>query len=206
MAGFRLTNGTAGCPPTADPPAGYTIPFRFDSGGRLWITGAFPSFKYEKMVKHTVDTATVFGPSYGVPNFGWVTAGTNPPQTITNNTTNTLAYVLAYDLTVDFDVMGTSLAGITLFASWAGTDQTSTVGVTSVRTNYAAICRTSQSATSSPHEDTVDAGGTNILTLAPGASATVSAKLFSGFVEGTPNGYDMIRSASGKVRVYSYIP
>lgn len=41
MTGFRLDDGSGGCPPTASAPGDYEIPFRFDGAGSLWITSCF---------------------------------------------------------------------------------------------------------------------------------------------------------------------
>ena len=205
MAGFRLTNGTAGCPPTEDPPAGYTIPFRFDSGGRLWINLDPSSFKFVGVARHDIAVNTPFGPTSGMPDGGFVTTGVQTNLTVTNTTPNTLGYLLAYDLFADFDVTAASYASIVLFGTWNTVSQ-SNIAVTSIRmTAQTDFIRVQSSTAANAHDIAIEAGLPASLTVAPGASATIGAKLYSDFIEGTPNGFDGVHQVGSAVRVYSYV-
>lgn len=214
MAAFRETDGTGGCPPTETPPAGYEIPFRFDDLGNLWINGCFDNFKFFGYARHDIASEVVLGTATApvsveadiVAGSG-ITAGTYTPLNITNNSACTIGILLAYDLTVDADVVGNSMAKFILSGRWNGAHVDS-VACSSIRiigeTNYV---RAIVGNAAAMHDPAIEAGGSAGMTLAPGAVGTVSARLFLEYAEGTPPGTvgtDRIVSAGSAVRAYGY--
>lgn len=212
MAAFRETDGSGGCPPTADPVAGYEIPFRFDSGGNLWITGCFDSFKFFGIARHDIGSPEILGVPARTPvnttsdiiSGAGISAGTYTSLNITNTTDCTLGILLGYDLNADLDVKGTSLAKIILSGRWNGA-HVDLIACSSVRTGAAAYCRTISGNAANMHDPVIEAGGSASMTIAPGATANVGARLFLQYVEGAPDGSDRIVSSGSAVRVYGYV-
>lgn len=214
MASFRETDGTGGCPPTETPPAGYEIPFRFDDLGNLWINGCFDNFKFLGIARHDISTEVLVGiASTPISTEGdilagsGVTAGSYVPLNITNTTACTVGLLLGYDMNVDADIVGTNMAKFILAGRFNGVHVDS-VACSSTRivgeTNY---IRQIIGNAANPHDPAIEAGGSAGMTLAPGASCTVSARLFIQYVEGSPPGTpgtDRIISAGSAVRVYGY--
>lgn len=212
MAGFRLTGGTGGCPPTETPPSDYENQFRFDDAGRLWLKPCFEGFKFLGSARHDISTNTVFGISStpistaeDIVSGNGITAGTYANVTITNDTPCDMGVLLAYDLSVDLYVADDHLAVVALSGRWNGAHH-SQINVSSV---YHAAgsgdgIRVLQAAAAAPHDTNIEAGGAPSLTLAPGASATVGCRLFLQYVVGSPDGIDQFNAASSIVRVYGY--
>lgn len=211
---FRLTNGTGGCPPTQTPAAGYEIPFHFDDNGNLWIDGCFDNFKFFGVARHDINTEVLMGiastplsADADILAGSGITAGTYTSLNITNTTNCTLGILLAYDLNADLDVAGTRLAKIILSGRWNGSHVDS-ISCSSVRTGSANYVRCLSGNAAGMHDPGIEAGGAASLTLAPGATGTVGARLFLQFMEGSPPGTagtDRIVQSYSAVRVYGYV-
>lgn len=210
MAKFRETDGTGGCPPTVTPPAGYEIPFAFDDNGNLWITGCFSTFKFFGFARHDVSSPAIMG-SVSVPLAtgddivagSGITAGTYSALNITNSSACDLGLLFGYDLNADLDVKGDSFAKLILSGRFNGTHIDS-ISCSSVRTGSSSSCRIMSGNAANPHDPGIEGGGSPTLTLASGATCTVSARLFLQYGEGSPDGEDQIVSSGSAVRVYGY--
>lgn len=210
MAAFRETDGTGGCPPTETPPAGYSIPFRFDDNGNLWITGCFDNFKFFGAARHDIPSPVILG-SATVPQAttedielgSGITAGNYTPLNITNASACTIGLLLGYDLNADLDVWGASMAKIILSGRFNGAHVDS-ISCSSIRAGVTNYVRGLFGNAANPHDPAIEAGGSSGMTLAPGATCTVSARLFMQYVENAPDGVDRIVSSGSAVRVYGY--
>jgi hypothetical protein len=211
MAGFRLTDGSSGCPPTETPPASYEIPFRFDSAGRLWVTSCFKGFRYFGAARHDLPIPGTIGGAF-VPNSaspgasgGGITGGTYENITITNDTECDLGILVGLDVSADLETRADNLVYWTLASRWNGdTHSIASVSTTKIA-GSTALVRQLVGASANPHDLGFEDGSAAALTLAPGASATVGAKLFCYYGTGAPTGTETVYSSSSAVRVYGYI-
>lgn len=210
MAAFRETDGTGGCPPTETPPTGYEIPFRFDDLGNLWINGCFDNFKFFGIARHDITTPVILGTGPAPVNTAddivsgaGITAGTYGSLNITNDTACTIGILLGYDLNADLDVKGTHLVKIILSGRWNGAN-VDVISCSSVRTGATDYARCISGNAANPHDPGIEGGGSASMTLAPGATATIGARLFLQYAEGSPDGVDQIVSSGSAVRVYGY--
>lgn len=199
MAGFRLTGGGGGCPPTETPPNTYQNPFRFDDAGRLWLKDCSVGLHYLGEARHDIASNTLFGEAStpvtsDVVNGAPITAGTYTNAVVTNNTNCTLSVLIGLELSTDLYVRQDQFAVVTL----------------SARLNGANVSRV---ATSSIYLDTGSDGIRNIgtaaagphpvTTLAPGQQATFGCRLYLGYYVGAPDGItDQFNTANSVVRVY----
>jgi hypothetical protein len=206
VAGFRLTNGSSGCPPTETPPSDYEIPFRFDSAGRLWLKSCFQGFEQLGAARHDISSNSIFGTA-SVPIGGDITAGTYANFNVVNDTACDLGILLAYDLSADLYVSQDSLAQVTLSGRWNGVTHSS-IAVSSIYIDSGDTTggiRVIQTAAAAPHDAAIDAGGAASLVVTPGNSATVSCRLSLSYIVGTSDGIDQFNSANSVVRVYGYV-
>lgn len=214
MAGFRLTDGSDGCPPTAVPPADYENPFRLDSAGRLWITSCFQGMQYFGAARHGMSIATIGGAS--VPVFGGlsevvdgtamhVTAGTYTDLVINNATQCTMGIMLGHDGGADMEAHGGRSVSFAISSRWNGNlhsiSEYSNPKITGSTANIRMIGGTS----ANPHDTNVEAGGGPGLVIGPGASATVGVRVYVGYLGGSPTGTEYIHTAASAVRVYGYV-
>lgn len=212
MAGFRLQDGSCGCPPTETPAADFRNAFRFDDAGCLYIDGCFPSFKFLGAARHDITTPTILGVAGSTPvntaddivSGDGVTAGTYTSLNITNTSNCDMGYLLGYDLNADLDVSGNSLVKWILSGRWNGAN-VDVIFCSSVRITGAGPVRCLSGNAAAPHDPAIEAGGAASLTLAPGASATIGARLFLQYAEGAPDGVDQVVSSGSSVRVYGYV-
>lgn len=214
MAGFRLTDGSDGCPPTATPPADYTIPFRFDSAGRLWITSCFAGLKYFGSARHGLSSATVIGSGSapvisglsavsdgsGLP----VTAGTYTNLEITNSTECSMGILLGHDSSADMETDGDALVSWVIAARWEGAYHSLSSYSNPKISGSTVNVRMIGSVSANPHDAAVESTGSPGLVLVPGASAVVSVRTYIEYV-GTPTGTEYIHTAASAVRVYGYV-
>lgn len=211
MAGFRLQDGSCGCPPTETPAANFRNSFRFDDAGCLYIDGCFTNFTFLGAARHDISTPGILG-SGDIPlntaedivSGDGVTAGVYTTLEVTNDSNCDMGYLLGYDLNADLDVKGTSLAKWILSGRWNGAN-VDVISCSSVRTGSSAYCRLFSGNAANPHDPAIEVGSPASLTLAPGASATVGARLFLQYAEGAPDGVDQVRSSGSSVRVYGYV-
>lgn len=211
MAGFRLTDGSGGCPPTATPPSGYQNPFRFDSAGKLWITGCFKGFQYFGAARHDIGGGkpgtTGFAVTSASPYYtgsGW-TGGTRKSQTITNTTNCTMGFLLAHDMIIDLTMYEDRYAIVYLTEKWNGVYHSHAAISNKYIAGGTSYCRQYLHNSASPHDVGADASGGSTLQLAPGASATVSAQFYMVYGTGSPAVNDYVNSASSAVRIYGYV-
>lgn len=211
MAGFRLTDGSSGCPPTQTPPADYVIPFRYDAAGRLWIIDPL-QFRYFGAARHDIGSQSGFigDASLAVTTDPGIIAGSHVTQgvytnlTVTNDTLKNMGVLLSHDITVDMSTRSPNLVRVILSARWNGAHH-SLAAASSINTdNTAHFVRSVYTASSNPHDLTLEGTGVPGLTLAPGASAVVGAKLFIEYAVGSATGTEVIVSASSAVRAYGY--
>lgn len=212
MAGFRLTNGTSGCPPTENPPADYKIPFRFDDAGRLWITSCFKGFRYFGAARHDIGTTYQLGinpcPVSGTDDIisgDGVTAGTYTTLTITNDTNCDLGVLLANDIFVDWRTSTANMVRWVLSERWNGANHAISAVASPTLSPGTAALRQALSGSANPHDVGLEASGVPTLTLAPGVSAQVGARLFLQYQVGAPNGDEFVYSAYSAVRAYGYV-
>lgn len=214
MAGFRQTDGSDGCPPTETPPASYTIPFRFDSAGRLWITSCFKGVQYFGSARFGLGSSTVIGSATapvisgalaavdgsGLP----VSAGTYTRLNITNSTECSMEFLLGHDTVADMETDGGALVTWHVAAHWNSAHHSlssySNPRITGSATNIRMVGGTS----ANPHDAVFESTGTPGLVLAAGASATIDAKMFIEY-SGTPTGTEYVHSAAAAIRVYGYV-
>lgn len=213
MAGFRLTGGGAGCPPTATPPASYQNPFRFDSAGRLWITQCFSGFQYFGAARHDISSPIIPGQENAkissapdIVSGDPVSAGTYTSRVITNTTACTIGILLAHDLIVDATFHRNQYAFITVSERWNGANHASaTVSNQYDPFGAGGFIRQLMHSGANPHDVGADADGGSTLQLAPGASATVGARMYLSYPVGTTVPGDAINSANTAVRIYGYV-
>lgn len=211
MSAFRLTDGSSGCPPTQTPPADYTIPFRYDDAGRLWLLNPL-QFRYFGAARHDIGSQVGFiggsgllvSSDAGIVAGDSVTQGTYTPLTVTNNTTKNMGVLVSHDVTVDMSTRSPNLVRVVLSARWNGAHH-SLAAACSINSDDAAhFVRSIYTASSNPHDLILEGTGVAGLTLAPGASAVVGAKLFIVYAVGAPTGTEVIYAASSAVRAYGY--
>lgn len=211
MAGFRLTDGSAGCPPTQTPPADYTIPFRYDDAGRLWIIDPL-QFRYFGAARHDIASASGFiGDSSlqvttdpGIIAGNSVAQGVATPILVTNDTQKNMGVLLSHDVVIDMVTRSTNLVHVDVSARWNGAHH-SLATVCSINTDDTAhFVRCRYNASSNPHDLILEASGVAGLVLAPGASAQVGCKLFIQYAGGAPTGTEQIYYAASAVRAYGY--
>jgi len=215
MAGFRLTDGSDGCPPTEAPPASYENPFRFDSAGRLWVTQCFRGFRYFGAARHDIRDDVIIGSATCMPSSAadivsgtGVAAGTYRNVTVTNDTECTLGILLSLDTIVDMSTYGGNFVGWAISARWNGVNKGSTSQSNPQIIGSTALIRQNSGVSANPFDPGVEAGSAPTITLAPGASGVVSSKMFLrywGGTPGTPTGTEIVHNASSAVRVYGYI-
>lgn len=202
MAGFRLTGGGGGCPPTETPPSTYQNPFRFDSAGRLWLKDCFQGIDYLGEARHDINTNELFGTA-SVPVStnddliagNGITAGTYTNFNYTNNTACSQGIMIGMELNADVYVNQSSFAVITLSARLNGANVSRVAG-SSVYLNAGSDgVRSFANGSAGPHY---------ITTLAPGQAMTIGCRLFLGYYVGSPDGVDQFNSANSIVRVYGY--
>jgi hypothetical protein len=213
MAGFRLTDGSSGCPPTETPPADYEIPFRFDAAGKLWITSCFKNLQYFGAARHDITTGGGVIGNAGllqstdpdIVNGDGVTAGTYTNLTVTNTTGCDIGLLLGHDVFVDMTTNSGNLVRWVLSARVNGAHY-SISAASSVNHDGASMNVRSQfTASANPHNNGIEGGGANDLILASGASVVIGAKMFVAYVVGSPNGAEVVNSAASAVRVYGYV-
>lgn len=219
MTGFRLTNGTGGCPPTEAPPASYEIPFRFDSGGRLWITSCFKGFRYFGAARHDLPLAgTIGGADVGVGAGllvgAGISGGTYANLTLHNDTECDLGILLGLDVSADLEVRADNQLIWTLSSRWNGSHHSLCSFSNTKIAGSTALVRQAGGASANPHDLGFEAvtgdkyasgtGDTPSLTLPAGASATVGAKLFCHYAVGSATGTETVYSSTSAVRVYGY--
>lgn len=211
MAGFRLTDGSSGCPPTQTPPADYTIPFRYDDAGRLWIIDPL-QFRYFGAARHDISSTSGFiGDSgllvtndAGIVAGDSVTQGTYTPIIVTNDTQKNMGILVAHDIVVDMSTRSDNMVQPLLSARWNGAHHSLAACCSSSTDEATHTIRSQYNGSSNPHDLGLESTGIPLLTLAPGASGTVGAKLFIRYVVGSPTGSEVIWSAASAVRAYGY--
>lgn len=208
MAGFRLTNGSAGCPPEEEPPANYENPFRLDSADRLWLNGKFNTNNYVGAARHDIGDI-ILGSNDAPLNSDIATRGMQP-LTITNNSAFTLHYLMAYDLDVELATKGTNFVLVGIQGFWAvqaGTTAKPRIWASGIRTGSTDYIRIKTVNSANPFDTAIEAdpNAPSSMVLAPGETAIVTARLSSQYSEGTPTGTEHC-VAYGVVRMYSYIP
>lgn len=213
MAGFRLTGGSSGCPPTATPPSGYQNPFRFDSAGKLWITGCFQGFQYFGAARHDSAVGTPGTSGLGLTTASpyytgtKVTAGTRTTRTITNTTQCTIGILLGHDIIVDLQVSEDRWAVMHLSETWNGVHHSgAAVSSKYISAGGGDYVRQFLHGSANPHDVGADASGGSTLQLAPGASATIGAQFYISYGVGSPTStYDYIWGSNSAVRIYGYV-
>lgn len=211
MSGFRLTDGTSGCPPTQTPPATYANPFRFDSAGRLWITSCFKGFRYFGAARHDLPIAGAIGGEFVLPGGGLlvgpgIAGGTHNNLLVTNDTECTLGILLGLDVTAEIAVRADNQLVWTLSSRWNGAHHSLSSTSNAQISGSTALVRQYVSASANPHDLGFENGGSAAaLQLTPGASATVSAQLFCHYNVGAATGTETVYASSSAVRVYGYI-
>ena len=212
MAGFRLNDGSLGCPPTENPPASYASPFRLDSAGRLWITQCFKGFRYFGAARHDISTPAIIGSATVQPSSGadivsgnGLTAGTYRNIVVTNNTECTLGLLVGLDSIVDLTTYESNIVVWTVTSRWNGVYHSAS-GVSNPQIAGATgYIRQLTNVSANPHDSGIEGGGAATMSLAPGATGTVSAKMFVTYNAGSPTGLESVSSANSAVRVYGYI-
>lgn len=213
MAGFLLTGGGGGCPPTATPPSGYKNPFRFDSSGKLWITSCFQGFQYFGAARHDITSAAQPGNSginlsttNPIYNGTAITAGKATTRVITNTTQCTMGILLGYDAICDIQIHEDSWVQLALVEYWNGARYNHGVVTNKhLATGGGEFARATLHTSANPHDTGADAAGGSTLQLAPGASATIAAKFFMSYMVGSTQPGDVLYSASSAVRIYGYV-
>lgn len=209
MAGFRLTGGGEGCPPTATPPGDYVNPFRFNSAGRLWLTNCFKGLQYFGAARHDLTGVVPGGAGAPLDSGGLttpVTAGVYTTRTITNTTSCTMAILLAHDIIIDGVFHRNGFALITVSERWNGANHAqATVSNQYDPFGGGGFIRQYMHSGANPHDQGGDPAGGSTLQLAPGASATVGARLYIGYALGSPAVGDYIYGANTAVRIYGYV-
>lgn len=209
MAGFRLTGGGAGCPPTATPPGDYVNPFRFDSAGRLWLTNCFKGLQYFGAARHDLSNTVPGGPGGDLSldiNGNAVSGGTYTTRTITNTTSCTMAILLAHDIIIDALLHRDNYFFMTVSERWNGVNHaTATVSNQYDPFGGGGFIRQLLHSGANPHDQGADPAGGSTLQLAPGASATVGARLYFTYAIGSYAPGDIVYGANTAVRIYGYV-
>lgn len=199
MAGFRLTGGSGGCPPTETPPSDYANPFRFDDAGRLWLKDCSSGIRYKGEARHDIASNTLFGMANtpvtsDVETGASITAGTYTNYVATNTTNCNEQIWIAMELSTDLYVRQSQFAVVTLSARLNGAN-VSRVATSSIYLNTGDDgIRNIGGASAGPHY---------ITTLTPGQQVTIGCRLYLGYYVGAPDGVtDQFNSANSIVRVY----
>lgn len=214
MTGFRLDDGSGGCPPTASAPGDYEIPFRFDGAGSLWITSCFKGFRYFGAARYGLLEPVLIG-SGSAPTMGalteiidgsalYVTAGTYTNLNISNQTECDIGIVLGHDTTADMETYGPNLVSWVVGARWGGAHHSLSSYSNPQIQGSTVNLRMVGSASANPHDGTLESTGAAGLLLPSGASGTVGLMNYISY-GGTPTGSEVIHSAASAVRVYGYV-
>lgn len=212
MSGFRLTGGTEGCPPTETPPSSYVSPFRLDSAGRLWITQCFRGFKYFGAARHDISTPVIIGSATALPSTAGdivsgtnLTAGTYTSLTVTNDTECTIGLLTGLDTVVDLTTYESNIVMWTVSSRWNGVYHSSSNVSNPQIAGSTDYIRQLNNVSANPHDLGVEGGGAPTMSLAPGATGIVSAKMFVSYNSGAATGLESITAANSAVRVYGYV-
>jgi len=210
MSGFRLTDGSDGCPPSETPPSNYVNPFRFDSAGRLWITSCFKGYKFFGAARHDTGAiamgsaqAPVNNPWPGLPGAAPITSGTYRNVTVINDTECTFGLLYGLDMTTDMTTLCASYVSMHVAAQWNGSHLSSSSYTNPQIPGMSGNLRQFGNISANAHDIGIEGGGAHAVTLAPGASGVISARLYlshTGAVVST----DVINSASSAIRVYGF--
>lgn len=212
MAGFRLTGGGSGCPPTQAPPSDYQNPFRFDDAGKLWITSCFKGFRYFGSARHDVGTTYQLGSdrvlesgASDIISGNGITAGNYIMLTITNDTDCNIGVLLASDIYVDWLTSTNNMVRWVLSERWNGNNHAISAVSSPLISPGTETIRQQASGSANPHNLNLEGYGGLPLTLAPGASAQVGCSLFLQYAIGAPTGSEYVYSAYSAVRAYGYV-
>lgn len=213
MVGIRRTDGGLGCPPTETPPSGYQNPFRVDSNGALWIQNCFKNLIYFGEARHDM-SQTAIGADNCKPSpyaggvleneANAITAGSFTTRQITNTTPCTIGILLGHNLTADLQTNTLNWVHLTLSERWNGANHASATVSSEWRFETPHYIRKMVSSGANPHDVNAPNGGST-LQIAPGESATVSARLFVAYAYGTQQPGEMIQRAYSAVRIYGYV-
>jgi hypothetical protein len=217
MTGFRLTPDVAGCPPTLTPPTDYENPFRVDAAGALWIRKCFKGLRYFGAARHDINEWTTLGGKTAKAGSGgqWtsasggISAGTYRNITITNQTECPMAFLLGHDTVVELSTRGDNQVIWVIESKWNGEhhdwERCSNNRWYAETAMSEKLTREIFNTSSCPHDKGFEETGQLSLTLSPGESATVSAKMHAFYLEGAPSGSETILFAASAVRVWGYI-
>lgn len=209
MAGVLLDDTTCGCPPTETPPVDYVNPFRFTDDGCMWVTGCFKGLQYFGAARHDIGTSGVIGGSgYAVDSGDLsvpISAGTYEDLVITNDTTCDIGILIGYDMFVDIQARADHLVKWIVTGKWNGSVHSQNSLSSIYHDGLSDLIRHQATAGANPHDVSIEAGTGPSMTLAPGASATVSAQLFVQYVLGSATGDEAIFSSYSAVRAYGYV-
>ena len=204
MAGFRLNDGSSGCPTTATPPAGYTSPFRFDSAGRLWITSCFKNFQYFGEARQDLlAPAAISSVAYDGDPTNYITQGRIITRTVTNTTQCTIGILLAHDMLVDLQTREDNFVYVTLNEIWNGAVHSVATCSSQFKSGSTDYVRTYLHNGAVPHDVNAVTGGST-LQIAPGASATVGCRFHVDYAIGSNQASDYLYGLNGAVRIYGY--
>lgn len=213
MVGIRRTDGGVGCPPTETPPSSYKNPFRVDSNGALWIQNCFKNFIYFGEARHDMgqtapgaDNCKISPYAGGIleSEANAITAGKYTTRQITNTTPCTIGILLAHNVYADLQTNNLNWVHLTVSERWNGKNHASATVSSEFRFEAPHLMRKGVASGANPHDVNAPNGGST-LQLAPGASATVSCRLFLTYAFGSPQPGEMIQAAYSAVRIYGYV-
>lgn len=211
MVGIRKTDGSAGCSQTETPTSDYANPFRLDGSGGLWLRQCFEDFRYYGAARHDVDLGNRWiGSEECKPDFTnilsakGINTGRYSNVTVTNDTQNPMQIMVGIDLLADIISNLQHMVSISLITRWNGAYHSSSGVSLPSRAFTNKQVRQSVTVSASPHDASFEGGGVPSVVLQPGETGTVSAKLSIGYIQGMPDGRDILVSASSAVRVYGH--
>lgn len=212
MSGFRLNDGSSGCPVTETPPVSYQSPFRLDSAGRLWITQCFKGFRYFGAARHDISTPVIIGSATAMPSSSsdvvsgvGVTAGLYRNIEVVNDTECTIGILTGLDTVVDLTTYESNLVGWTVASRWNGAYHSSTYMTNPQIAGATGYIRQMTNVSANPHDLGLEEGAGPLMSLAPGMGGVVGAQMFLRYYSGSPTGSESITQALSAIRVYGYI-
>lgn len=216
MAGIRRTDGQPGCPPTETPPADYKIPFRLDDDDAFWLRECFEEFHYFGAARHDIPTGIRWIGSAECPvdspdlvHARGMTTGKYRNVLVTNKTQQPMQILLGLDCTVDIIANYSKLIVIGMISRWNGVYQSSSRVSPPSRAFTNKRVRQTVTVSANAHDLAYETTSPAVdnptqIVLQPGESGTVSAKLAVYYLQGQPDGKDVIVAAESAVRVYGH--
>lgn len=215
MTAFRLTDGSAGCPPLEIPPRNYVNPFRMDENDSLWVNRCFKDFRYYGAARHdmpnpiTIDLAGGQISTQDDIEAGGkgIAGGQYRSVAVKNDGRCPLGVVVGHDVGANMTTRGDNMIRWTIATYWNGVYQSqssaSSVWLDGNLAGFALITHNVWSS-ANPHDIGIEEDGEPNMVVQPGDTGVVSCRMFISYDIGGPDGTETINSGISAARVYGY--